>query len=101
MAAIESMVSGLIVGVTYGFFSGQPLTILGSTGPILVFETIMYEQCKNFGWDYLPFRLWTGVWCGIILIILVATDASAFVCYITRLVLKKFGNIKGHFSLFL
>ena len=46
MASIESMVSGLIVGVTYGFFSGQPLTILGSTGPILVFETIMYDFCK-------------------------------------------------------
>ena len=29
IAAIESLISGLIVGVTYGFFSGQPLTILG------------------------------------------------------------------------
>lgn len=84
MASIESMISGLLVGVTYGFFSGQPLTILGSTGPILVFETIMYDFCKGLGWDYLPFRLWTGIWCGVILIILVATDASAFVCYITR-----------------
>lgn len=46
IAAIESLVSGLIVGVTYGFFSGQPLTILGSTGPILVFETILYDFCK-------------------------------------------------------
>ena len=46
MAAIESMVSGFIVGVTYALFSGQPLTILGSTGPILVFETILYDVCK-------------------------------------------------------
>ncbi len=46
IAAIESLVSGFLVGVTYGFFSGQPLTILGSTGPILVFETIMYDLCK-------------------------------------------------------
>jgi len=90
MAAIESMVSGLIVGVTYGFLSGQPLTILGSTGPILVFETIMYDMCKTLEWDYLPFRLWTGVWCGIILIILVATDASAYVCYITRFTEENF-----------
>jgi len=90
MAAIESMVSGLLVGVTYGFFSGQPLTILGSTGPILVFETIMFDLCKTLGWDYLPFRLWTGVWCGIILIMLVATDASAFVCYITRFTEENF-----------
>jgi len=90
IASIESMVSGLIVGVIFGFFSGQPLTILGSTGPILVFETIMYDFCKTLGWEYLPFRLWTGVWCGLILIILVATDASAFVCYITRFTEENF-----------
>ena len=46
IAAIESLVSGFIVGVTYGLFSGQPLTILGSTGPILVFETILFDFCK-------------------------------------------------------
>jgi len=46
MASMESLVSGLIVGVLYGFFSGQPLTILGSTGPVLVFETIVYDFCE-------------------------------------------------------
>jgi len=45
MAAIESLVSGFICGIGYGFFSGQPLTILGSTGPVLVFETILYQFC--------------------------------------------------------
>ena len=91
LAAIESLVSGLIVGVTYGLFSGQPLTILGSTGPILVFESIMYSFCKEtMGWEYLPFRLWTGLWAGLFLIILVATDASAFVCYITRFTEENF-----------
>lgn len=46
IAAIESLVSGFVVGVVYGLFSGQPLTILGSTGPILVFETILYDACR-------------------------------------------------------
>jgi len=46
MAAMESLVSGFICGIGYGFFSGQPLTILGSTGPVLVFETIMYDFCQ-------------------------------------------------------
>ena len=45
MTSMESLVSGLIVGVLYGMFSGQPLTILGSTGPVLVFETIVYDFC--------------------------------------------------------
>lgn len=47
IAALESLVSGLICGVAYGFCSGQPLTILGSTGPVLVFETILYDFCKS------------------------------------------------------
>ena len=37
------MVGGMISGCIYHLFSGQPLTIIGSTGPILVFETIMYQ----------------------------------------------------------
>ena len=42
------------------------------------------------GWEYLPFRLWTGLWAGLFLIILVVTDASAFVCYITRFTEENF-----------
>jgi len=90
IAAIESLVSGFIVGVSYGFFSGQPLTILGSTGPILVFETILYEICYKLDLDYLGFRLCVGCWVGVIMLILVATDASAFVCYITRFTEENF-----------
>nr|NVI75976.1 Na[+]-driven anion exchanger 1 [Cucujiformia] len=84
MAAMESLVSGFICGMGYGLFSGQPLTILGSTGPVLVFETIVYDFCGTIGWDYMSFRLWIGVWMAVILLVLVAIDASAFVCYITR-----------------
>lgn len=40
--------------------------------------------------DYLSFRLWIGIWTGIILLVLVALDASAFVCYITRFTEENF-----------
>lgn len=50
---MESLLCGAICGIVYGFFSGQPLTILGSTGPVLVFETIMYSICHSVGWYYL------------------------------------------------
>jgi len=45
MAAIESLLSGAICGCLYHLFAGQPLTILGSTGPVLVFETIVNHYC--------------------------------------------------------
>ncbi|XP_013181494.1 PREDICTED: sodium bicarbonate cotransporter 3 isoform X4 [Papilio xuthus] len=93
MAAMESLVSGFVCGMGYGFFSGQPLTILGSTGPVLVFETIVFEFCKQIGWNYMSFRFCIGTWTTIILITLVAIDASAFVCYITRFTEENFATL--------
>ncbi|XP_041988515.1 sodium bicarbonate cotransporter 3 isoform X4 [Aricia agestis] len=93
MAAMESLVSGFVCGMGYGFFSGQPLTILGSTGPVLVFETIVFEFCKQIGWDYMSFRFCIGTWTTIILITLVAIDASALVCYITRFTEENFATL--------
>ncbi|XP_061706919.1 sodium bicarbonate cotransporter 3 isoform X2 [Cydia pomonella] len=93
MAAMESLVSGFVCGIGYGLFSGQPLTILGSTGPVLVFETIVYEFCKQLDWDYMSFRFCIGTWTAIILIILVAIDASALVCYITRFTEENFATL--------
>ncbi|XP_066588803.1 electroneutral sodium bicarbonate exchanger 1 isoform X2 [Prorops nasuta] len=93
MAAMESLVSGFVCGIGYGFFSGQPLTILGSTGPVLVFETIVYEFCKQSEWNYMSFRFWIGTWITIILLVLVAIDASALVCYITRFTEENFATL--------
>lgn len=42
---MENLASGAICGVLYHLFSGQPLTIIGSTGPVLVFETIVFDLC--------------------------------------------------------
>ncbi|XP_018568879.1 sodium bicarbonate cotransporter 3 isoform X2 [Anoplophora glabripennis] len=93
MAAMESLVSGFICGMGYGFFSGQPLTVLGSTGPVLVFETIVFDFCGTMGWDYLSFRFWIGTWIAVILLLLVAIDASALVCYITRFTEENFATL--------
>ena len=43
---IETLLAGAVCGTTYALFSGQPLTIISATGPLLVFESILYETCK-------------------------------------------------------
>lgn len=93
IAAIESLLSGAVSGILYGFCSGQPLTILGSTGPVLVFETILYDFCTDNGLYYLSMRLWIGLWTSAILMVLVALDASALVCYITRFTEENFATL--------
>jgi len=43
---IETLLAGAVCGTTYALFSGQPLTIISATGPLLVFESILYQTCK-------------------------------------------------------
>ncbi|KAK6166260.1 hypothetical protein SNE40_023003 [Patella caerulea] len=93
MAALESILAGAICGITYSLFAGQPLTILGSTGPVLVFETILNHFCSDNGIDYLQFRLWIGIWTGLILIFMVAFDLSALVRFITRFTEESFAAL--------
>ncbi|XP_038073994.1 electroneutral sodium bicarbonate exchanger 1-like [Patiria miniata] len=93
IAAFESLIGGAICGVVYHLFSGQPLTIIGSTGPILIFETIMFQLCTSMGLNYLSFRVWIGFWTCVICIILVATDFSAYVRYITRFTEEAFAAL--------
>ncbi|CAB4060187.1 unnamed protein product [Lepeophtheirus salmonis] len=82
IATIESLISGLIVGLGFGLFSGQPLVLLGSTGPVYAFENIL-----DMDWDFS-------------LLLLVAFDASAFVCYITRFTEEIFATLIAFIFIF-
>uniref|UniRef100_A0A8R1Y235 Anion exchange protein n=1 Tax=Onchocerca volvulus TaxID=6282 RepID=A0A8R1Y235_ONCVO len=93
MAAMENLFGGAICGVIYHLFSGQPLTIIGSTGPVLVFETIVFDLCASLNIDYLSFRFWIHVWTALILFVMVITDASALVSYITRFTEESFATL--------
>ncbi|XP_041470474.1 sodium bicarbonate cotransporter 3-like isoform X17 [Lytechinus variegatus] len=93
MSALESLLGASICGVAFHLFAGQPLTILGSTGPILVYEKILVSFCETAGLDYLSFRFWIGLWTMLLCIILVATDASSLVKYFTRFIEESFSSL--------
>ncbi|XP_007561514.1 sodium bicarbonate cotransporter 3 isoform X9 [Poecilia formosa] len=93
ISAIESLFGASLTGVAYSLFAGQPLTILGSTGPVLVFEKILFKFCKDYGLSYLSLRTSIGLWTVFLCILLVATDASSLVCYITRFTEEAFAAL--------
>ncbi len=43
---LENFLGHALAGGAFCLFSGQPLTVLGSTGPVLIFEKILVEFCK-------------------------------------------------------
>ncbi|XP_038589039.1 electrogenic sodium bicarbonate cotransporter 1-like isoform X1 [Micropterus salmoides] len=81
---LESFLGTALTGAVFCLLAGQPLTILSSTGPVLVFERLLFNFSKDNGFDYLEFRLWIGLWSGLFCLVLVATDASFLVQYFTR-----------------
>ncbi|KAG1936741.1 sodium bicarbonate cotransporter [Pimephales promelas] len=93
ISAIESLFGASLTGVAFSLFSGQPLTILGSTGPVLVFEKILFKFCSDYNLCYLPLRTSIGLWTAFLCLVLVATDASSLVCYITRFTEEAFAAL--------
>ncbi|XP_034353603.1 sodium bicarbonate cotransporter 3 isoform X3 [Arvicanthis niloticus] len=93
ISAIESLFGASLTGIAYSLFAGQPLTILGSTGPVLVFEKILFKFCRDYHLNYLSLRTSIGLWTSFLCIVLVATDASSLVCYITRFTEEAFAAL--------
>uniref|UniRef100_A0AAQ4QRD2 Anion exchange protein n=1 Tax=Gasterosteus aculeatus aculeatus TaxID=481459 RepID=A0AAQ4QRD2_GASAC len=93
ISAIESLFGASLTGVAYSLFAGQPLTILGSTGPVLVFEKILFKFCVDYELSYLSLRTSIGLWTAFMCLVLVATDASSLVCYITRFTEEAFAAL--------
>ncbi|XP_048702762.1 electrogenic sodium bicarbonate cotransporter 1 isoform X6 [Caretta caretta] len=90
---LESFLGTAVTGAVFCLFAGQPLTILSSTGPVLVFERLLFNFSKDHGFDYLEFRLWIGLWSALQCLILVATDASFLVKYFTRFTEEGFSSL--------
>ncbi|XP_013391628.2 sodium bicarbonate cotransporter 3-like [Lingula anatina] len=93
MGNVENLLAAGSCGIVYVLFSGQPLSILGSTGPFLLFEGLFYSFCVENGIDYYPFRFWVGMWTCVILLVVVAFDFSAMVRYITKFTMESFAML--------
>ncbi|KAK9522285.1 hypothetical protein VZT92_018760 [Zoarces viviparus] len=90
---MESFLGTALAGTVFCLFSGQPLIILSSTGPILIFEKLLFEFSKNNSIDYMELRLWIGMHSCLQCFILVATDASYIIKYMTRFTEEGFSSL--------
>ncbi|XP_051278028.1 electrogenic sodium bicarbonate cotransporter 4 isoform X3 [Dicentrarchus labrax] len=90
---MESFLGTALAGTVFCLFSGQPLIILSSTGPILIFEKLLFEFSKNNDIDYMELRLWIGIHSCLQCFILVATDASYIIKYMTRFTEEGFSSL--------
>ncbi|KAM4720458.1 electrogenic sodium bicarbonate cotransporter 4 isoform 5-T5 [Anableps anableps] len=90
---MESFLGTALAGTVFCLFGGQPLIILSSTGPILIFEKLLFEFSKNNSIDYMELRLWIGLHSCLQCFLLVVSDASYIIKYMTRFTEEGFSSL--------
>ncbi|XP_076602324.1 anion exchange protein 3 isoform X1 [Chaetodon auriga] len=83
MGVTELIVSTATLGVIFSLLAGQPLLIIGFSGPLLVFEEAYYKFCQAHNYEYLTGRVWIGFWLIFIVLVIVAAEGSFLVRYIS------------------
>ncbi|XP_035031122.1 anion exchange protein 3 isoform X1 [Hippoglossus stenolepis] len=83
MGVTELIVSTATLGVIFSLLAGQPLLIIGFSGPLLVFEEAYYKFCQAHDYEYLTGRVWIGFWLIVIVLVMVAAEGSFLVRYIS------------------
>ncbi|XP_040912528.1 anion exchange protein 3 [Toxotes jaculatrix] len=83
MGVTELIVSTAALGIIFSLLAGQPLLIIGFSGPLLVFEEAFYKFCQAHNFEYLTGRVWIGFWLIFIVLVIVAAEGSFLVRYIS------------------
>lgn len=84
IGTMEMVSSTALCGMIYAITSAQPLTIIGSTGPVLAFVATLVKLAEKLNLPFLPLYAWTGIWTSGILLASSVTSASNLVKYLTR-----------------
>eukprot|EP00404_Azadinium_spinosum_P005382 CAMPEP_0180480836 /NCGR_PEP_ID=MMETSP1036_2-20121128/34038_1 /TAXON_ID=632150 /ORGANISM="Azadinium spinosum, Strain 3D9" /LENGTH=563 /DNA_ID=CAMNT_0022488477 /DNA_START=65 /DNA_END=1756 /DNA_ORIENTATION=- len=93
IGVVEAIISSATAGIIYSLTSGQPLAILGGTGPGLAYTVAFYQICKMMDIEFLPARVWQGLWCSLITVIMAVTDCCALMSHATRFVEEIFSAL--------
>ncbi|MEZ4234809.1 MAG: HCO3- transporter [Myxococcota bacterium] len=84
IGVVETLLATAVAGVVYALLSGQPLSILGATGPITAFLGVLYGLCAWLDLPYLPTLAWIGLWTSGYLLLLIAVDGASLIRFFTR-----------------
>ncbi|XP_021966995.1 anion exchange protein 3 isoform X2 [Folsomia candida] len=89
----ETLVAAALSGIVFALFSGQPLNVIAPTGPLLVFDELLYKFMERNDIEFLPARVWIGVWVVVIALIVVGFEGSIFTKHFSRFTMETFSAL--------
>ncbi|CAR23867.1 Bor1p [Lachancea thermotolerans CBS 6340] len=87
----EVLLASTVGGVVFGLLAGQPLCIVGVTGPITIFNYTVYEVIKPLHTNYFGFMFWVCIWSMIFHFLLAIFNAVCLLQYVTTFPCDVFG----------
>ncbi|KAJ8143578.1 hypothetical protein OY671_003286 [Metschnikowia pulcherrima] len=87
----EVLMSSALAGVVFGLFSGQPLCIVGVTGPISIFSYTVYDIMTPRGTPYFPFMCWIYLWSMVMHFVIALFNWVSFMKIVSNFSCEVFG----------
>ncbi|KAK9369165.1 HCO3 transporter family-domain-containing protein [Lipomyces kononenkoae] len=87
----EVLLASVLGSLLFSVFAGQPLCIVGVTGPITVFNYTVYEIITPRGTPYFAFMAWICLWSMVMHIAIAISNGVNGLRYVTRFSCDIFG----------
>jgi len=100
LGAIEILMATGITGCLMSIFAGQPLLIVGVTGPISILTASIYQLSQSFGVNFIPFYAWSQLWAALFHILLAIGNSCDLVYVVARFSCETFGILIGMLYLY-
>lgn len=90
---VEKVLIGQVLGgLIFSIFSGQPLVVVMTTAPLVLFTKIIILVAADLGYAFLPFFAMVGIWNSFFLIIYAVFNLSILMKFSSRATEETFGN---------
>jgi boron transporter len=100
LGAIEVLLASCVTGVLFSVFAGQPLVIVGVTGPVLILTVSIYTLSVQWGLNFIPLYGWSQLWAALMIMCLSVFNACDAVMLVTRFSCEIFGILIGMLYLY-
>lgn len=80
----EVLMASAMGGIVFGVFGGQPLCIVGVTGPIAIFNYTVFRIVDDMDVAYFPFMTWICLWSFIMHTLIAVTNGVSLMKYVTQ-----------------
>uniref|UniRef100_A0A6S8BLF9 Bicarbonate transporter-like transmembrane domain-containing protein n=1 Tax=Aureoumbra lagunensis TaxID=44058 RepID=A0A6S8BLF9_9STRA len=91
IGVVEVCLSSALSGMIFSIFAGQPLVILGVTGPVSILTISIFGMSESMGIKFLPFYAWSQIFAAIMHLIIASLGLCDYIKYITNFSCHTFG----------